>query len=525
MAMAFNSYGFALLFLPIVFALYRLAALRRRPGARLCVVIAAGVVFYALACAWALPVLLISLAGNYAVARRIAATQGTMQRGWLIFGVTANVAALVIYKFTGFFGANLALVMPGFMAAGGAGSRLWRELALPLGISFFTFQQISLLVDVARGLVPQLRPLTYLASILFFPYLVSGPITYYREFAPQIEAEPRDWLRNGITGITLFSVGLFKKAVLADSLILWVDPMFADVAAGKSPVTVQAWVMVVGFLLQMYFDFSGYSDMAAGVARLFGVRLPLNFYSPMRVTSIMDWWRRWHMSLGRFVNDYIFQSLALPLTRKAVMRGYGRWGVTVLGVLVPTAVSMLVIGAWHGGRWTYIVFGLLHATYMVVAEAWLFWRKKNRKRKGAAAPSRMDHVRGHALTILCVLVALVPFRTADMASALRIWGAMVGLDGSAVWLTWPVMAPVGAGLVAVELVVALFIVYALPNTAQWLDRLEPSLPFAGGDKVSRGLFGWRWRAGLGWGLVTGAALMLGLTFVSRGANSFVYFSF
>jgi D-alanyl-lipoteichoic acid acyltransferase DltB (MBOAT superfamily) len=114
--------------------------------------------------------------------------------------------------------------------------------------------------------------------------------------------------------------------VLADSLILWVDPMFADVAAGKSPVTVQAWVMVVGFLLQMYFDFSGYSDMAAGVARLFGVRLPLNFYSPMRVTSIMDWWRRWHMSLGRFVNDYIFQSLALPLTRKAVMRGYGRWG-------------------------------------------------------------------------------------------------------------------------------------------------------------------------------------------------------
>jgi D-alanyl-lipoteichoic acid acyltransferase DltB (MBOAT superfamily) len=160
--------------------------------------------------------------------------------------------------------------------------------------------------------------------------------------------------------------------------------------------------------------------------------------------------------------------------------------VTVLGVLVPTAVSMLVIGAWHGGRWTYIVFGLLHATYMVVAEAWLFWRKKNRKRKGAAAPSRMDHVRGHALTILCVLVALVPFRTADMASALRIWGAMVGLDGSAVWLTWPVMAPVGAGLVAVELVVALFIVYALPNTAQWLDRLEPSLPLPVGTRCRAG---------------------------------------
>lgn len=513
--MAFNSYAFALLFLPLVWLAHGLAARLIGPRARLMVIIAAGLAFYALACAWALPILLTSLAGNYLVARLILASAGQARQRWLVLGVSANVLGLVWLKFSGFLGANLALLLPV--------PPVLREWAMPLGISFFTFQQISLLVDLARGLVPSLRPLTYLASILFFPYLVSGPITYFREFAPQVEGEARDMGRDAVAGITLFAIGLFKKAVLADSLALWVDPMFATVAAGQHPAMAQAWVMVLGFLFQMYFDFSGYSDMAAGVARLLGVRLPLNFYSPMRVTSIMDWWRRWHMSLGRFVNDYIFQSLALPLTRKAMMRGYGRWGVTVLGVLVPTAVSMFVIGAWHGGKWTYITFGLLHACYMVVAEAWLFWRKKNRKRKGAAPPSRLALVRGHLLTMLCVLIALVPFRAPDMGSALRLWGAMAGAHGA--WLPWPVMPAVGGMVVAVELALSLAIVYTLPNTAQLLERLDIALPFAGAEKIGRGVVRVVWRPSLIWGAAVGAMLLLGLAFISRGGNSFVYFSF
>jgi alginate O-acetyltransferase complex protein AlgI len=310
--------------------------------------------------------------------------------------------------------------------------------------------------------------------------------------------------------------------VLADTMALWVDPLFSDVAAGHRPVAAQAWAMVIGFLLQMYFDFSGYSDMAAGCARLLGVKLPLNFYSPMRVTSIMDWWRRWHMSLGRFVNDYLFQSLALPFTRWAAAHGFGRWGVTGFGVLLPTAISMFVIGAWHGGAWTYITFGLLHALYMVVAEAWVFAHKK--KKRGAPPPSRWVLLRGHLLTMLAVLIALVPFRAPDMASAWLLWSAMSGLAPGN-WLTWPVLAPVGGAVVAGELVAALLIVYTLPNSAQLLDQLEPSLPFAGAAKVSRGLLPLRWRAGLVWGLAMGAMLLLGLGFVSRGGNSFVYFGF
>ncbi|WP_206242054.1 MBOAT family O-acyltransferase [Novosphingobium terrae] len=512
--MAFNSYGFALCFLPLVWLGWWLAGRFAGQRGRLSVIVAAGLGFYAMASAWALPVLLASLAGNYAIARLIAASEGQTRHRWLVLGVSANVLALLAFKFTGFLGVNLGWLM--------GRPPLWRDLALPLGISFFTFQQISLLVDLARGVVREVRALTYLASILFFPYLISGPITYFREFAPQIEAEPRETGRDAMAGITLFTIGLFKKAVLADTMALWVDPMFTDVAAGHRPVAAQAWAMVIGFLLQMYFDFSGYSDMAAGCARLLGVKLPLNFYSPMRVTSIMDWWRRWHMSLGRFVNDYLFQSLALPLTRWSAGRGFGRWGVTGFGVLLPTAISMFVIGAWHGGAWTYITFGLLHAFYMVVAEAWVFAHKK--KKRGAPPPSRWVLLRGHLLTMLAVLIALVPFRAPDMASAWLLWGAMSGLAPGN-WLTWPVLAPVGGAVVAGELVAAMLIVYTLPNTAQLLDQLEPSLPFAGAAKVSRGLLPLRWRAGLVWGLAMGAMLLLGLGFVSRGGNSFVYFGF
>lgn len=522
--MAFNSYGFTLIFLPLVWLAYQLAARFAGRRGRLLVVIASGMAFYALASAWALPILLASLLGNFAIARLISASQSPTRHRWLMLGVGANVLALMVFKFTGFVSDNLVWM--------GVEPLLFRDLALPLGISFFTFQQISLLVDLARGMVTRVRPLTYLASILFFPYLVSGPITYFREFAPQVEDEPgqapRRVASDAMAGLTLFAIGLFKKAVLADTLALWVDPLFSDVAAGHRPVIAQAWAMVLGYLLQMYFDFSGYSDMAAGCARLLGVRLPLNFYSPMRVTSILEWWRRWHMSLGRFVNDYVFQSLALPLTRMAAMRGFGRWGATVLGVLLPTAIAMFVIGAWHGGNWTFMVFGLLHAFYMVVAEAWLFWRKR-RKRKGAPQPSplavRLAQVRGNLLTMLCVLIALAPFRAADMGTALRLWAGMAGFDHGAAWLEWPVLTPVGGALVAAELAVSLLIVYCLPNTAQLLDRLEPALTFAGSEKLTRGFFALRWRAGVMWGMAVGMMLLIGLAFISRGGNSFVYFGF
>jgi len=504
--MAFNSYLFLLVFLPVVVALYRLSGAR----ARLWVLVAASLAFFCWGAARALPVVVVSLAFNFAVSRLIV-RDGRRARVWLWIGVAANVAVLVGVK----YGAFLA---DGFAAALGRPALLGPML-LPLGLSFYSFQQIAFLVDTARGRFAPAPALTYAASILFFPTIVSGPITYYREFAPQAEAGPAPGkgAEDITVGLVLLAIGLFKKSVIADTMALWVDPAFGAAASGHAPGVVLAWGMVLGFLLQMYFDFSGYSDMALGVARMLGIRLPLNFLSPLRVVNIAEWWRRWHMSLGRFVNEYVFQSLALPLTRHAMGRGLGRWGVHVEAVLVPTALSMFIIGAWHGGAWTFIVFGLLHATYMVVAEVWRFTR--GRKPKGPQP--RRYALAGNALTLLAVLVALAPFRAADMATTVRIWAGMAGLGGA----SWPIAIPGGGAMAGAEILVGLLICWCLPASSRLLEAWEPALEWARWRKVGPALVEWRWAPTVGWGLAVGALLTAGLVFISRGSSSFVYMGF
>lgn len=515
--MAFNSYPFLLLFLPLVVCAYWLAARWQSAAPRLLVVVLATLGFYALAAAWALPVLLASIAGNFACSRLIAAREGAARQFWLVLGVSANVLALVAIKYSGFLAQNLAGLTGGAAAFAG--------FALPLGISFYTFQQIALLVDTARGQITRANPLTYLASVLFFPTIVSGPITFYREFAPQIEAAP-DAARRGtdiFVGAALLIIGLFKKLVIGDSFGLWVDPLFAGLGHGAQLDPLMAWALVLGFLLQMYFDFSGYSDMALGAARLFGIRLPLNFHSPMRVTSIIDWWRRWHMSLGRFVSEYIFQPLALRFTRAAMARGASRDMTMAAGVLVPTFVAMLTIGAWHGGNWTYVVFGLLHAAYMMIAETWRHLRRRQRKKQPAPW---WQAALGNVLTIVAVLVALVPFRAPDMAVALTLWRDMAGLDGvAAAPLVWPVLPGLGASGFAGAIIGGLLFVYLLPNSTQLLARFEPALASASWVKVSPPVLAFALRPSLRWGVAGGVLLVLGLAFISRGTASFVYFGF
>jgi alginate O-acetyltransferase complex protein AlgI len=331
--MAFNSYAFLLLFLPCVVCLYWAASWSRGASPRLVVLILATLAFYAIAAGWALPFLLGSIAINFTLSRLIGATSGGRRSAWLTVGVGGNVVTLIVLKYAGFLASNV-----GALVGGGSG---FTALALPLGVSFFTFSQIAFLVDTAQDRVGRARLLTYAASILFFPTIVSGPITYFREFAPQVEATPDRRRIPGdlLTGLVQLAIGLFKKVVIADTLALWVDPLFTDAAAGRGFDASLAWTLILGYLLQLYFDFSGYTDMAMGCARMLGIRLPPNFHSPLRATSIIDWWRRWHMSLGRFVGTYVFQPLALPLTRFAATRGYSRRAMLACGVLVPTFVS------------------------------------------------------------------------------------------------------------------------------------------------------------------------------------------
>ncbi|KQN07218.1 MBOAT family O-acyltransferase [Sphingomonas sp. Leaf25] len=512
--MAFNSYGYLLLFLPLVVFCHWLAVAAFGVRARAPVLIAATLAFYTLAAAWALPVLLGSVIGNWLLSRAIVRNTGVTRYRWLTFGVVANVALLVGVKYGGFLGSNLPAIV--------GGNAFLVMIALPLGISFFTFQQVAFLVDTARERTGPAKPLSYAASILFFPTIVSGPITYFREFAPQLEA-PADRARvpaDLLVGLVLLSIGLFKKVVIADTLALWVDPLFAGAASGETTGAAVAWGMTLGYLMQLYFDFSGYSDMAIGAARMMGVRLPANFHSPLRVTSIIDWWRRWHMSLGRFVGDYIFQPLALPLTRFAATRRMGRQAMQAWGVLLPTFCSMFVIGAWHGGNWTFIVFGLLHASYMVVAESWRFARRK--RRKGRVA--RWWHgLLGNQLTLLAVLVALVPFRAVDMTTALHLWQSMIGAGPGAANL--PLLPAAGWSTFAALIALALAICWMLPNSMQWLDRFEPVLDWRGWRGVSLPAIRLTWAPTAGWAIVTAVMLFAALAMIARGSGSFVYFGY
>lgn len=513
--MAFNAYPFILLFLPMVVIAYRLAARWAQACPRLAVLAGAGLVFYSLAAFWALPFLLGSIAFNFSLSRVILGNEGAARRRWLFAGVTGNVALLVIVKYSG------------FLATGGGGLFGWHSafagFALPLGISFFSFQQIAFLVDVSHERVKRPHALTYICSILFFPTIISGPITYFREFQPQIEAKPIRGRAGSdlVIGTVLFAMGLFKKVVLSDTIALWVDPLFRQASAGHELGMILSWAAVLGFLVQMYFDFSGYSDMATGVARMFGVRLPANFFSPMRVTSIIDWWRRWHMSLGRFVNEFIFQPLALPLTRFASGRGLGRWGVMGAGVLTPTFIAMFVIGAWHGGAWTYIVFGLLHAIYMIVAESWRFARRKHRRGKA----TRWWHgVIGNLLTILCVLIAMAPFRAVDMPTTWRLWRGMVGASSTDDLVISHLPGASASGLYA-SIAIGLAIAYLMPNSFQILRQYQPVLDWEQWRDKAIAPVRFVWRPTLGWAMVTGVVLYLGFAFIARGSGSFIYFGY
>jgi alginate O-acetyltransferase complex protein AlgI len=229
---------------------------------------------------------------------------------------------------------------------------------LPLGLSFFTFQKIALIVDAYRGRVSNFEPLGYVLFVSFFPQLIAGPIVHHSEVMPQF-AKP-ETVRGSLiaAGLSLFVIGLAKKVLLADNLAQWASPVFDSASAGLRPSSSSAWIAAMAYSLQLYFDFSGYSDMAIGLARLFGIRLPLNFNSPYKAANIIDFWRRWHMTLSRFLRDYLY--IPLGGNRRGPCRRY-----------LNLAVTMLLGGLWHGASWTFVIWGGLHALYLGINHAWI----------------------------------------------------------------------------------------------------------------------------------------------------------
>jgi D-alanyl-lipoteichoic acid acyltransferase DltB (MBOAT superfamily) len=449
------------------------------------------------------------------------------RRGLLCLGVAANLALLGYFKYANFFVDNLD-------AALGLGWHL-EPIVLPLGISFFTFTQIAYLVDAFRGEAREYNGMHYALFVTYFPHLIAGPVLHHKEMMPQF-ADPatyRPRWSNFAVGLTIFAIGLFKKSVLADGIAQYATPVFSAAAEGEQISFFIAWSGALAYTFQLYFDFSGYSDMAIGAARLFGVRLPLNFHSPYKATSITEFWRRWHMTLSRFLRDYLY--IPLGGNRLGQQRRY-----------VNLFTTMLLGGLWHGAGWTFVVWGGLHGLYLIVNIAW----QSARRRLRLQAVSGGWFWRGASwfLTLACVVIGWVFFRADSLATATEMLRGMVGLNGFAIpnaigvrfrevgvlLQRLGVHFYLGGGSEFVWsyawIFASLLITLLAPNTQQLLRRFSPALgvhhaePEASIRPADRWLGSLRWRPSAAWAIATAVLSALGILSLSR-ISEFLYFQF
>jgi D-alanyl-lipoteichoic acid acyltransferase DltB (MBOAT superfamily) len=388
---------------------------------------------------------------------------------------------------------------------------------LPLGISFYTFQKIALLVDVYRGEVDRPRPMGYLFFISFFPQLIAGPIVHYKEIVPQLASGIRPRLENFIAGGSLFIIGLFKKVVIADTIGESSTRFFSMVSDGTTPAFGDAWIGTLCYALQIYFDFSAYSDMALGLARTFGLDLPINFFSPYKAASIVEFWKRWHITLSRFLRDYLYFPLG------GGRRGSGRRSINLM-------LTMLLGGLWHGAAWTYVIWGGLHGLFLLVNHLW-----SNSPLAQISKRWPVWRPAAHALTLACVVFAWVPFRAVGADVTFKIWHAMLGMNGiqlpsylgdligrpGDVWSRFDILGPKTA-LVALVLLTAALV---LPNSYQLMRqaRLGTATPgYPATSNTER--LGLQWKPNLLWACVLG--LMFGLVVVKiNDTSAFLYFQF
>lgn len=417
--MRFNSYEFLFAFLPATWIGWRLVLRLAGTTAGALWLTAASFFFYAWWDWRYAPLLGLSLLVNFGLGRRLADAEAPRRRLWLGLGLVWNLGLLGYFKYWNFFLDNLNFVT-------GAGIA-WEKIVLPLGISFFTFQKIAFLVDAWKGRVRDVRLVEFALFVAFFPQLIAGPIVHHGEFIPQLrEKDTFAFDRRKLAlGLAVLAAGLFQKCVVADTLAPVADSAFGLAAQGARLRFFEAWVGVSAYSLQLFFDFSGYSHMALGLALLFGFRLPVNFLAPYTATSMIEFWRRWHITLSAFLRDYVYIPLGGNRNRH----------------LSNLFLTMLLAGLWHGAGWTFVLWGAWHGVALVGNHLW--------RRRFGEAPAAPWWAQG--ATLLAVALGWVLFRAPDLATARLLLESLSGWHGISVpvaWADWvqplaPVVRPRG----------------------------------------------------------------------------------
>ena len=521
--MLFNSFPFLLAFLPITLAVYFLAARAEDQRWAHGWLLLASLFFYGWWSPANLWIIVASIGFNFYLGRhRIQVSAQPRRRWYLTLGIAGNLALLGYFKYANFFVDN-------YNALGGPPLHLQRVI-LPIAISFFTFQQIVFLVEAYRGQAGDYDLLRYALLVTFFPHLIAGPIVHYREMLGQFSRPgvKRVQASHFAVGVTIFSIGLFKKVVLADGIAPSANAVFNAAASPDiSPAFFEAWIGALAYTFQLYFDFSGYSDMAIGLARIFGIRFPMNFNSPYKAINIIDFWRRWHITLSRFLRDHLY----IPLGGNR--KGRVRQRVNLL-------LTMLLGGLWHGAGWTFVIWGGLHGLYLIANHQW----QAARRRLGIERTTAPGRAVARVFTFLCVVVAWVFFRAEGFSAATKLLKAMFlgdgislspRLAGSLAALGRVVrvrpdgLSPNGLLEVgdAVWWIVALgAIAWFAPNTQELLARYRPVLGHPGEARPARRPPWLVWRPSYAWSVVVALLAAAALANMWIGDNAeFLYFQF
>jgi alginate O-acetyltransferase complex protein AlgI len=519
--MLFNSYIFLFAFLPIVLLGFHLFGKNGHNVFAIAWIVGASLFFYGWWNPKYLGLMLCSILFNYSV--------GTIFRNGpskvlLVFGVTINLGALGYYKYANFFTDSLnATINSNFNL---------EKIILPLAISFFTFQQITYLIDAHRGKTREYDFMHYCLFVSFFPQLIAGPIVHHKEMMPQFlnSKKYRLEVSHLSVGITIFIIGLFKKVVFADNIAIHATPVFDAAETGMLLTFFEAWGGALAYTFQLYFDFSGYSDMAIGLARMFGIVLPVNFYSPYKANNIIEFWKRWHITLSRFLREYLY--VPLGGNRKGQTRRY-----------VNLMTTMLLGGLWHGAGWTFIVWGGMHGIFLLVCHSWDALKKRIPWSKNKGFVFACSILR-RPVTFLVVVIAWVVFRAESLNGALSMYKGMFGHNG----ISLPIWVEANLGALTdvlkfmgfefrgmffnrvfgdskngiVLIVTMLAIAWFTPNTLEWLRNENPALGFESVlNSIKSKLV---WRPDVTCGAVVSLIAIAAILYIQK-ESEFLYFQF
>lgn len=527
--MLFNSYIFIFAFLPITFAIYFLLAKYKNGEAAIVFLVLASLFFYGWWNPKYLLLMLFSIGVNYIIGETIVRYRVINKlhktKLLLICGIVFNLGLLGYFKYANFM-TETGNILFGF-------DFQLSQIILPLAISFFTFQQVAYLIDTYKGITEEFKFSHYVLFVTFFPQLIAGPIVHHKEMLPQFMQlnSMKPQLENVIIGLNIFALGLFKKVVIADGVAQYSSPVFTAAAAGDPMSFFVAWGGALAYTFQLYFDFSGYSDMAIGIARMFGIQLPLNFSSPYKSLNIIEFWRRWHITLSRFLRDYVYFSLGG--NRKGNTRRY-----------INLFTTMLLGGLWHGAGWTFVFWGGLHGIYLVINHTWHFIKRKTKL-------DFLDHQplwRAFCwlITFVCVVNAWVLFRAATFSSAIEILKGMYGFNGIALpnailarlgslsdtLIELGVTTYIGGGsqflFTYLWVTLLLFVVIIMPNTQQimksfsgYIQKLEPENAIFNEGILPKLL---TFHLNAIWAFVMAGTLVIGIFGLTR-VSEFLYFQF